>query len=60
MSGDDGPEKITVQDVQTVQIVQALSFILPRVAGEERGGGLNGAQRLNDLNDLNLQRIRHV
>ena len=43
MSGDNGPEKIIVQDVQTVQIDQAPSFILPRVAGEERGGGLNGA-----------------
>jgi hypothetical protein len=29
--------------VQTVQVVQTPSFILPRVAGEERGGGLNGA-----------------
>jgi hypothetical protein len=26
--------------------------ILPRVAGEERGGGLNGAQRLNGLNEF--------
>ena len=26
---------------------------LPRVAGEEQGEGLNGAQRLNDLNGLN-------
>jgi hypothetical protein len=25
MSGDNGPEKITVQDVQTVQVVQAPS-----------------------------------
>ena len=30
-------------------------YILPRVAGEERGGGLNGAQRLNVLNVLNLR-----
>jgi hypothetical protein len=42
-----------VPDVQAVQIDQAPSFILPRDAGEERGRGLNGAQRLNGLNDLN-------
>jgi hypothetical protein len=29
------------------------SEILPRDAGEDREGGLNGAQRLNGLNDLN-------
>jgi len=29
------------------------SFILPRDAGEDSGGGLNGAQRLNALNVLN-------
>jgi hypothetical protein len=31
-------------------------LVLPRVAGENEGGGLNGAQRLNGLivlNDLN-------
>jgi hypothetical protein len=28
-------------------------FILPRDAGEDRGEGLNGAQRLNGLNFLN-------
>ena len=28
-------------------------FILPRDAGEDTGGGLNGAKRLNDLNVLN-------
>jgi len=41
-----------------VQVVQAPSFILLRATGEEcmlwaaskRGEGLNGAQRLNDLN----------
>src|SRR6266498_1365918 len=43
----------SLQTVQDVQIVQAPSFILPRDAGEERGGGLNGAQRLNGLNFLN-------
>ena len=25
----------------------------PAVAGEDKGGGLNGAKRLNGLNDLN-------
>jgi len=28
-------------------------LVLPRVAGEDEGGGLNGAQRLNVLNGLN-------
>jgi hypothetical protein len=28
-------------------------LFLPRVAGEDEGGGLNGAQRLNGLNVLN-------
>ena len=28
----------------------------PRNAGEERGEGLNGAERLNGLNDLNFRR----
>jgi hypothetical protein len=28
-------------------------WFLPRDAGEDEGGGLNGAQRLNDLNHLN-------
>ena len=31
-------EEITVPNVPVVQIVQSPSFILPRVAGEERGG----------------------
>src|SRR3990172_7167478 len=39
-----------VQAVQKVQIVQTPSFILPRVAGEERGGGWNGLNSLNELN----------
>jgi hypothetical protein len=46
-----------VQDVQTVPIVQAPSFILPRDAGEERGEGLNGAKRLNGLNVWNFKKI---
>jgi hypothetical protein len=49
------------QPVQTVQTVSTPSFILPRDAGEERepalslskGGGLNGAQRLNRAGRLN-------
>ena len=48
-----GNLRVSVQDVQTVQDDQAPSFILPRDAGEERGGDLNQAQRLNDLNVLN-------
>ena len=56
MSGGSGPEKITVQDVQTVQVVQAPSFILPRDAGRKEVGELNGAQRLNCLNVLNVPR----
>ena len=31
------------------------SFILPRDAGRKEVGELNGAQRLNYLNDLNLK-----
>jgi hypothetical protein len=42
-----------VQIVQKVAIAQTPSFILPRDAGEERGEGLNGAERLNGLNVLN-------
>jgi hypothetical protein len=40
-------ELLLVQTVQVVQAVQTPSFILPRVVGEERGEGLNGAKRLN-------------
>jgi len=59
-----GNVRITVQDVQTVQNVPTptpdrvrgrLSF-LPRDAGEDEGGGLNGAQRLNGWNGLNARR----
>jgi hypothetical protein len=42
--------KTGVPTVQTVQIVQTPSFILPRDAGEERGRGLNV---LNDWNVWN-------
>jgi hypothetical protein len=48
-----GSIRVNVQDVQAVQplrSVQTPSCILPRDAGEERGGGLND---LNDLNDWN-------
>jgi hypothetical protein len=37
-----GHVSLKVQIVQAVQVDQTPSFILPRVAGEERGGGLNG------------------
>jgi hypothetical protein len=43
-----------VQNVQDVQAAAAPSFILPRDAGEERGGGLND---LNGWNDLNNERV---
>jgi hypothetical protein len=32
----------------------APTSFLPRVAGEDEGGGLNGAERLNNLNILNV------
>jgi hypothetical protein len=47
-----GTIRITVQDVQTVQTDQTPSSI-PRVAGEEKGGGWNDWNDLNDLNALN-------
>jgi hypothetical protein len=34
------------------------SLFLPRVAGEDAGGGLTGAQRLNGLNDLNRSSVQ--
>ena len=45
-----GNIKINVQDVQTVQplrSVQTLTSFLPRVAGEDVGGGLNDLNKLN-------------
>ena len=39
--------------VQIVQIVQTPTSFLPRDAGEDEGGGLSGAQRLNGWNVLN-------
>jgi hypothetical protein len=36
--------------VQVVQVVQAPTSFLPRVAGEDEGGGLNDWNFLNDLN----------
>ena len=61
-----GNFRVSVQDVQADK---APSFVLPRDAGEERResspvsngriderDGLNGAQRLNDLNGLNPRR----
>src|SRR5690242_15962657 len=43
---------LLVQVVQAVQIDQTPSFVLPHIAGEERGRGLHRAQRLNQLNVL--------
>ena len=60
-----GNIKVRVQDVQNVQDVQTPTSVLPRDAGEEGSGGsyecslpngLNGAQRLTDLNVLNRRR----
>jgi hypothetical protein len=41
-----------VQFVQKVQIVQTPPLFLPRVAGEDEGGGLNGLNGLNVLNQV--------
>jgi hypothetical protein len=41
-----------VQAVQPLRTVQSPSFLLPRVAGEERGGGLSDLNGLNVLNQL--------
>jgi hypothetical protein len=43
-----------VPALQTVQTVSVCSS--PADAGEDTAGGLNGAQRLNGLNDLNVNR----
>jgi hypothetical protein len=57
-----GNIRITVQDVQNVPTDQPPPSSSPAGAGEERtggsnlGDGLNGAQRLNDLNVPNLRR----
>jgi hypothetical protein len=41
---------------QTLQEIAATpTSFLPRDAGEDEGGGLNGAERLNGLNVLNLK-----
>jgi hypothetical protein len=48
-----GTIRVTVQDVETVQTDQTPASILPRVAGEETGGGWNDWNDLNDLNALN-------
>jgi len=45
-----GRTKIIVQDVQTVQGAHTPSLILPGGASEERGGGWNDWDVLNDLN----------
>jgi hypothetical protein len=49
-----------VQALRLVQNVQTPSFILPRDAGEETGGGLNGAKRLNDWNGWNYFHLRFL
>jgi hypothetical protein len=38
-----------VQNVQKVQSVQTPSFLLPRDAGEDTGGGFNGLNILNAM-----------
>ena len=42
-----GNLRVSVQDAQLVQNVPTPTSFLPRVAEEDEGGGLNGAQRLN-------------
>ena len=64
-----GSVRISVHDVPDVPADQSTSSILPQGAGKESDrsapapdermnlrNGLNGAQRLNDLNDLNPKR----
>jgi hypothetical protein len=51
-----GNIRVTVQDVQVVQNVATPTSILPRDAGEDGGGGLNGAQRLNGWNARRKER----
>ena len=57
-----GNIRVSVQDVQAIQTVQPVSEVSnvatpespsPALAGEDQGGGLNGAERLNGFNDLN-------
>ena len=45
--------KMTVQDVQTVPVCSIPHLFPPR--GEDEGGGLNGAKRLNGLNVWNFK-----
>jgi hypothetical protein len=45
---------MTVQDVQTVLIVQTSSFILPRDAGEERGRGIERSEAIEQIERLEL------
>ncbi len=45
-----GKIEVRVQDVQVQKVPTPTSF-LPRDTGEDEGGGLNGAQRLNGWND---------
>src|SRR5215472_17521231 len=44
------PPVQAVPAVQSLRSVQAPTSFLPRVAGEERGGGLNGLNYWNDWN----------
>ena len=53
MSGDDTNDHALVQNVQAVQplrSVQSPTSFLPRVAGEDEGGGLIDLNGLNVLN----------
>ena len=43
-----------VQNVQPLRSVQSPTSFLPRVAGEDEGGGLIDLNASNVLNDLNL------
>ena len=51
-----GNIRVTVQDVQVVPNVATPTSALPRDAGEDGGGGLNGAQRLNGWNARRKER----
>jgi hypothetical protein len=47
-------------DVQKVQIVQSPSFILPRDAGEERGGGFERCVAVKRLERFERERSDYI
>jgi len=47
--------KDSFKPFKTFKSLKPPPLVLPRVAGEDEGGGLIGAQRLSGLNVLNLR-----